>query len=80
MEQYEDSVRIIFEKLGLPTPAEIPRKMVLDTIVDEDPGLQRIEKEPLTPELRKLMGELIITDRKLYETAKEIFMNTKTSR
>jgi len=80
MEQYEDSVRIIFEKLCLPAPAEIPRKMVLDTIADEDPGLQRIEKEPLTPEVRVLLEGLVATDRKLYETAKEKFMNTLTSR
>jgi hypothetical protein len=75
MERYEDSVRVIFEKLGLPIPQEIPRKMVLDHIMQEDPGLQAIEKQPITPVVRDLLEDLVNADRKLYASASDRFMN-----
>ncbi len=74
MERYEESVRVIFDKLCLPIPQEIPRKMVLDKIMEEDPGLQRIEKEPETPELRELLEELTEADARLYTRATALFI------
>ncbi len=74
MERYEESVRVMFDKLCLPIPQEIPRKMVLDKIMEEDPGLQRIEKEPETPELRELLEELTEADARLYARATALFI------
>lgn len=73
MERYEESVRVIFDKLGLPIPQEIPRKMFLDQIMQEDPGLQAIKKQPITTAVRDLLDELVVADRELYASACQNF-------
>ncbi|MFZ0616822.1 MAG: DUF4214 domain-containing protein [Chthoniobacterales bacterium] len=75
IEQYDESIRVMFDKLGLPIPQEIPRKMVLDKIMEEDPGLEIIEKEPVTQELRDLLEELTEVDARLYARATALFMH-----
>jgi len=76
-EMYDESVRFIFSRLGLPRPEQIEPKMVLDTIVREDPGLQAIVKEPVTEKVLGLMEDLVVADRKLYRKALE-FLREKS--
>ena len=69
VEMYDESVKFMFSNLGLSQPEEIQPKMVLDTIVQEDPGLQAIVKEPVTEEVLGLMEDLVDADRQLYKNA-----------
>lgn len=73
MERYAESVALIFKALNLPRPAAIVPRQVLDVIVEEEPGLRRIEKEPVTDEIRTLTVELVEADTELYRKAAEIF-------
>ena len=73
MERYQDSVRIICERLSLAVPAEIPRKMVLDEIIKENPDLQIVKKEPMTPKTMELMEGLVDSDREVYDFADNQF-------
>jgi hypothetical protein len=78
LESYEESIEWIFQSLGISVPDVIPQNMVLDKIVNTDPGLQPIQKEPLTDELRELMQDLVAYDLKLYTRAKELFSRSCT--
>lgn len=73
MERYEDSVKWIFASLGLAIPDQIPRRMAHDTIIEEDPCLRKIIKEPLTNEVQMLLEEMVATDMKLYDRANQLF-------
>jgi len=73
MERYESSVKHLFGSLGLPIPDEIPRKMVMEIIVDEDPGLYRVEQEPLTNEVIQIIEQLTDIDSQLYAKAESLF-------
>ena len=73
MERYDDSVELICRSLGLETPSSIEPRQVLDVIMDNEPGLRRIEKEPVTDEVRGLVAGLVQTDIKLYLHACSVF-------
>lgn len=73
MERYEESIKLIFPKLNLPVPEEVPKKQVLDVIANEEKGLRKIEKEPVTEEVIKLIMENVTSDIWLYKKAVGIF-------
>ncbi len=73
MERYDDSMALIFSTIGLPLPAKIEKKQVLSVIVEREPGLHKIDKEPVTNETMKLISDLVKTDMKLYHQASKIF-------
>ena len=77
MERYEDSVKWIFTSLGLAVPAQIPRRMAHDTIIEEDPCLRKITKEPLTNKVQMLLEGMVATDMKLYDRANQLFRKNK---
>lgn len=73
MERYDESVALIFRTIGLPVPEKIEKKQVLDVIVEQEPGLRKIDKEPVTEEIRSLIADLVKVDVKLYREACKIF-------
>jgi hypothetical protein len=73
MERYADSVELICESVGLPAPSEIEQRQVLDVIMREEPGLRKIDKEPVTDEVRGLIAGLVQTDQKIYAHAQLLF-------
>jgi hypothetical protein len=73
MERYDESVALIFPTIGLPVPEKIEKKQVLDVIVEQEPGLRKIDKEPVTEEVRSLIADLVKVDVKLYREACRIF-------
>ena len=73
MERYDESVALIFPSIGLPVPEKIEKKQVLDVIVEQEPGLRKIDKEPVTEEVRSLTVDLVKVDVKLYREACKIF-------
>jgi hypothetical protein len=73
MERYDESVALIFPSIGLPVPEKIEKKQVLDIIVEQEPGLRKIDKEPVTEEIRSLIADLVKVDVKLYREACKIF-------
>jgi hypothetical protein len=73
MERYEESVELICDAVGLEAPGKIEQKQVLNVIMEEEPGLKKIEKEPLTDEVRALAASLVESDVKLYAYARSLF-------
>ena len=73
MERYPESVQLICESLGLPVPSEIEPRQVLDVIMRVEPGLRKIDKEPVTDEIRGLIAGLVNTDQKIYAQAQLLF-------
>jgi len=73
MERYDDSVELICESIGLSVPTQIEQRQVLDVVMEEEPGLRRIEKEPVTDEIRELAASLVETDLKVYVHARTLF-------
>jgi hypothetical protein len=63
----------IFPTIGLPVPEKIEKKQVLDVIVEQEPGLRKIDKEPVTEAIRALIADLVKVDVKLYREACKIF-------
>jgi hypothetical protein len=47
--------------------------MAHDTIIEEDPCLRKIPKEPVTNEVQMLLEEMVSTDMKLYDRANQLF-------
>jgi hypothetical protein len=76
MERYDDSVNLIFQSIGLASPEKIEKKQVLDMIVEENPDLRKIDKEPITEEITNIIKELVTLDIELYHKAERIF-NTR---
>jgi len=73
MERYSDSVALIFASLGLEPPQQIERKQVLDVVMETNPGLRRIDREPVTGRIRQLAAELVKADAYLYTRACRLF-------
>jgi Sulfotransferase family/Domain of unknown function (DUF4214) len=73
LERYDDSVALIFSSIGLPLPAKIEKKQVLDVIVEENLGLRKIDKEQVTDEIINFISDLVKVDVELYRQASEIF-------
>ena len=73
VERFDDSVKLICAATGLQVPAAIERRQVLDVIMVQEPGLKRIEKEPVTDEIRRLITELVQIDLSVYARARDLF-------
>ena len=73
MERFEDSVELICAAAGLDVPPRIEQRQVLEVIMDQEPGLRRIDKEPVTDEIRHAIAELVQIDLSVYAGARELF-------
>ena len=73
MERYAESTELICAALGFDAPGTIEARQVFDVITTEEPGLRRIEKEPVTGEIRTLIEGLVQTDRQVYARARGLF-------
>jgi hypothetical protein len=72
-EAFEQSVRLIASKLGLPTPATIKREMALEDIAGIHPHIRMVKTIELTDTLAHSIAPLIALDQKLYAFAVEEF-------
>jgi hypothetical protein len=75
MEHFDDSVELICAAAGLDAPVRIEQRQVLEVIMDQEPGLRRIDKEPVTDEIRRTIAELVQIDLRVYARARELFEN-----
>lgn len=73
LEQYEQSVNLVFAALGLPKPATIESKMVLSDLVSKPGNYRPVELAQETPALRAVVEELVSVDRELYSGAQALF-------
>lgn len=73
LERYDESVELICKTIGIKMPEKIEPRQVLDVIVNEEPGLRPIKKEPLTDKIRYLIEDLAQADMKLYDHALAVF-------
>lgn len=73
LERYRESVDLIFDSLGLASPQEIGRKMVLSDIVEEESNYRPVEVAQESPRLRAVIEELVRMDLELYRGASSIF-------
>jgi hypothetical protein len=72
-ERFAESQQLIARAIGLNITAKVQPKQVLDKIVDEEPGLRRIERESPTEKTRELIADLVRTDVQLYQYASAMF-------
>ena len=79
MERYDESVELICAAAGLKVPAHVDAHQVLDVIMDQEAGLRRIEKEPVTDEIRRLITQLVQVDVQVYRRASEVFEERLTT-
>jgi hypothetical protein len=73
MERFDESVELIFSTINLPLPRKIEKMQVLDSIMMHEPGLKKIEREPVTQVVRALISDLVKVDMYLYKEACKIF-------
>lgn len=73
MERYDESVVLVFSTLGLPPPERIEKRQVLDVIMEVEPGLRLITREPITKTIKERVDGLVAVDMRLYQQALEIF-------
>jgi hypothetical protein len=73
LERYEESVELIFTALGVPRPATIERKMVLEDLVERPGNYRAVEKAQDTAAVRAVVAELVSEDCALYQAAQAIF-------
>jgi hypothetical protein len=73
LERYDESVELICSAVGVDVPHMIEKKQVLDVVMEEEPGLRKIEREPVTDEIRDLVQGLVRADTKVYLHAKRLF-------
>ena len=73
MEKYDNSVELIFDSLGFTKPKEIKKRQVLDNIVQTNPLLKKIEKEPVTDNLISIIEDLVKLDIELYQKGLALF-------
>ncbi|HHN72818.1 MAG TPA: hypothetical protein ENK13_01885 [Thermopetrobacter sp.] len=82
LEDFDASLPHMLAGLGLDAEVEtetVEKKMVLDTIVHENPGLRPIPRQEVTPGVLKAMEDLVAMDMELYEFAREL-MRERTAR
>jgi len=75
LERYDDSVELICQSIGFNKPAKVKPMQVLEVIMDTEPGLKRIEKEPVTEEIRREIRSVAETDIEFYRHASKVFEN-----
>lgn len=73
MDDYDGSVARLAKRLGKPGVEQIERKQSLDSLMQENPGMRRIEKQTPSAATLAQMEDLITYDRRLYDKARQIF-------
>ncbi|WJN57200.1 sulfotransferase family 2 domain-containing protein [Pseudomonas sp. SO81] len=73
MERYEESIKLIFARLGIPRPHSIAHKMVLSDLIESEGNYRPIAVARESTELRSLIEELVPADLELYAGALELF-------
>jgi hypothetical protein len=73
LERYDESVEVIFRSLGLPAPARIERKNVMEDIAGKVKGIERVEPQACGPESLEVLAPLVEADLLLYQYAVELF-------
>ena len=67
LEEFEESVRHILSTLDLPLPLTIPHERNSASL--NDPNLQHIEREPITPDVEMELERLTELDQQVYDYA-----------
>jgi hypothetical protein len=73
MEHMQESVELIFTRLGFPIPREIPERLKFENLKDL-PHCEPIEREPITEAINRKLEELTTLDRQFYEYARKLFL------
>jgi hypothetical protein len=71
-EDYDRSISLFQRTFGFPPPADTAKHMALDS-VQEQSQFERVEREPLTGEIRAELARLTQWDRRLYDFAVQLF-------
>ena len=71
MEEFDESAQHILSTLGFPIPERIPHARNSESL--NDPNLERIEREPVTPEIEAELERLTEMDQQIYEYARRRF-------
>jgi hypothetical protein len=73
-EDYDRSVELLFNVLGKPKPAALPREHGLELLTRVEPHFKRhVERQPITPACGQAMEEMIQLDNVLYQEAATLF-------
>src|SRR5262249_22485998 len=80
LDRYNESVELICDAVGLDVPQLIEKKQVLDVVMEEEPGLRKIEREPVTDEILHLIRGVVRTDLKVYFHAQRLFKQRLAAR
>ncbi len=75
-EDFENSVKMLFKKLGKPCPP-IKRENVLSEIVGKNYGMLPVKKETLTPQIEAQIDKLIELDKVVYEEGLKVYERFK---
>lgn len=73
MEHMRESVELIFARLRLPIPREIPHRLKFENLKDL-PHCEPIEREPITEAINRKLEELTTLDSQFYEYARKLFL------
>ena len=73
LEYFEDFIHLLFQRLQLPIPDEMPR-LKDHRRFTEDPGLDHVELAPISPEIQLELHKLTELDSCLYLYAKQRFL------
>lgn len=73
MEHMQESVELIFARLGFPIPREIPERLKFENLKDL-PHCEPIEREPITEAINRKLEELTTLDSQFYEHARRLFL------
>jgi len=73
-EDFDRSVRMLFQILQQPQPEKIRADHTLELLTRTDPHFKRsIEKQPMTARLDMLLDRLVVLDNIVYEEAQELY-------
>jgi len=72
MESYDESVRLILDHLQIPMPDKIPHARDSRNHI-EDPSLEPVVREEITPEIAAELDRLTDMDRRVYDYAQQRF-------
>ncbi|SDF37314.1 sulfotransferase family 2 domain-containing protein [Limimaricola pyoseonensis] len=73
MDDYDASVARLARVLGQPPVDRIERKQTLEGLMQNDPGMRRIEKQVPSEDTLARMEELVVHDRTVFEAARARF-------
>ncbi|MFN3813469.1 MAG: sulfotransferase family 2 domain-containing protein [Aquificaceae bacterium] len=75
-EDFENSVKMLFKKLGKSCPP-IKRENILSEIVEKNYGMLPVKKETLTPQIEAQIDKLIELDKIIYQEGIKVYERSK---